>query len=242
MDFNEFANNKKLLNLYVGNNQITNIKPINNPTEISITHLMIHDNDLTNISELCKLKKVERLSLTRNRRLDYSKVMFSCWSKLTHLYLVDTNLKHLNHDYRVLTGCNQLIGLDLSHNNLEMLCFEHFPDLPKLHYLNIHANNLINLDVVELRGKCQALSKILIDGNRWSCGYLQDTMKKGLDKFNITWNKIDCLEKSEGPEIRSCPRMKRNRSGISFVPLWIFIIVYFVLFITELVILFIFIF
>jgi Leucine-rich repeat (LRR) protein len=238
MDFNEFANNGKLQNLYVSNNKITDIKPMNNSIEISITTLMIFNNNLADISELCKLKKVKKLNLSGNRKLDYSKVTFSCWSELTHLYLADTNLKHLNHDYRMLAGCNKLNGLDISFNNLEMLCFGNFPVLPKLNYLNINNNSLINLDVVELKKKCQILSSILIAGNKWSCTYYWGTLKTKLEKSGITGTlkNTDCLEKSANQEIRSCPKIERNStdpepqqtkkdtkvSGIHVVTFWIF--------------------
>jgi Leucine-rich repeat (LRR) protein len=149
--------------LDVGKNKITEIKSLNNSGEISITSLMIDNNDLT---ELCKIKQVEKLYLSRNRRLDYSKVTFNCWSKLTHLNLAETSLKNLKHDYRMLHGCNKLVSLDISYNNLEMLRFEHFPILSNLTNLNIRNNSLINLDVVELRRKFQALSWILIAGKR----------------------------------------------------------------------------
>jgi Leucine-rich repeat (LRR) protein len=256
IDFNEFANNGKLQNLYVSNNKITDIKPINNSIEISITTLMIVNNNLTDISELCKLKKVKILNLSGNRRLDYSKVTFSCWSELTHLNLTDTNLKNLNHDYRVLTGCNQLIGLDFSDNNLEMLCFGNFPALPMLNYLNIKDNKLTNLDVEELKKKCQILTKILIAGNKWSCTYYWGTLKTKLEKSGITgtFNKADCLEKSGNPEIKSCPKIERNDinsttqqksedttgSAILFLPFWIFIVLYCVLYVTELALLILF--
>jgi Leucine-rich repeat (LRR) protein len=169
IDFNEFAKNSKLEYLDVSKNQINEINSIKNSTVINITSLMIHDNDLTDISELCKLKKVKTLNLSGNRRLDYSKVTFSCWSELAHLYLAETNLKNINHDYRVLAGCNKLVDLDLSDNALGILCFEYFPALPKLANLNIRNNNLINLDVREMKRKFQGLLNVVIAGNKWSC-------------------------------------------------------------------------
>jgi Leucine-rich repeat (LRR) protein len=253
IDFNEFANNKKLETLDVHRNQISKIEMIKNSAEINIIHLMIHDNALTDLSELCKLKKVVMVDVSRNRRLDYNKVTFSCWSELTHLYLADTNLKHLNHNYRVLTGCNQLEYLDLSDNDLEILCFENFPAMLTLTELNIGNNSLINLDVEELKRKCQVLSSILIAGNKWNCTYYLGTLKTKLEKSGITgtFNKADCLEKSGNPEIRSCPKIEPNYinpttqqnsentkgSAKQFLLFWIFIVSYCVLSFTKLVLL-----
>jgi Leucine-rich repeat (LRR) protein len=92
-DFNELESNSKLEQLIVGFNQITEIKTIKDSTEISITNLEIHNNNLTDITELCKIRKLKKLNLSRNRRIDFSKVKFSCWSGLTHLFLTDTNLQ-----------------------------------------------------------------------------------------------------------------------------------------------------
>jgi Leucine-rich repeat (LRR) protein len=242
IDFNEFAENSKLEILDVSQNQIAVIAPIRNSTQISISSLMIHDNALTDISELCKLKKVKSLKLSKNRRLDYSKVTFSCWSELTYLYLAETGLKKLNHDYRVLAGCNKLDYLDLSDNKLKLLCFEHFPALPNLTDLNIRNNSLTNLDVLALKRKCKVLSTIRITGNKWICGYYWKTMEKELDESKITgitWNKNDCLKSSENPKMKSCEGEgeKTKLNGILFVPFWIIFTLDFILFIILLMLL-----
>jgi Leucine-rich repeat (LRR) protein len=127
IDFNEFGNNTKMTDLDVSDNQISEIKPIKHSTILNVAKLWLNNNNLTDISELCKMTKLQWLNLSGNRKLDFSKVMFNCWSELTKLSLADTNLKNLNQDYRVLTGCTKLNFLNLMDNNLEMLCFEHFP-------------------------------------------------------------------------------------------------------------------
>jgi Leucine-rich repeat (LRR) protein len=211
IDFNEFANNKQLESLDVSKNKINEIKPIQTSTQINIISLMIQDNALTDISELCKLKKVKTFDLSRNRRLDYRKVTFNCWSELTYLNLTDTNLKQLKHDYRVLAGCNTLEYLNLSDNDLGILCFEHFPALSKLTNLIIRNNSLINLDVSELKNKCASLQNIVMDDNKLSCAYFRETLKKQLDESNIQVNyPWPCLEKIKNPEERSCPETKNQ--------------------------------
>jgi Leucine-rich repeat (LRR) protein len=186
IDFNEFSENIKLVTLSVSNNQISEITPIKTATDIKIIKLEAQDNDLTDISELCKLTRLTVLHLSRNQRLDYSNVMFNCWSELTQLYLADTNLKHLNHDYRVLTGCNTLRFLNLKDNNLETLSFENFPVLSKLRYLDIENNSLIELDVQELKRSLPSLLMIVIISNKWSCDYYETSLKVQLEKFRIT--------------------------------------------------------
>jgi Leucine rich repeat len=221
IDFNEFARNSKLQDLDVNNNQISKIEPIKDSTVINITSLMIHNNDLSNISELCKLKKVKKVNLSRNRRLDFSSVSFNCWNELTHLYLAGTNMKNLNDDYRVLDGSNKLDYLDLSDNNLEILCFQHFPALVKLTDLNIRNNSLVNLDVQKLKRKFQGLSIIAMAGNDWTCDYHEGTLKNQLEESNIAEkdNKDNCSPNPKHTGVRSCPKIDSDMLVVLF---WIF--------------------
>jgi Leucine rich repeat len=211
IDFNEFARNSKLQALAVNKNQISKIEPIEISTIINITSLMIHNNDLINISELCKLKKVKKLDLSRNRRLDFSSVSFNCWNELTHLYLAETNMKNLNHDYQVLAGSNKLIFLDLSDNNLDILCFQHFPVLLELTVLNIRNNSLVSLDVQELKRKFQDLWFIAMGNNDWTCDYYEGTLKKqlGESKINETDNKDNCSPNPKHTGVRSCRKIDK---------------------------------
>jgi Leucine rich repeat/Leucine Rich repeats (2 copies) len=217
IDLNEFENNTKLRNLDVGSNQISEIKHMKNSTVLNVTKLWIQNNKVTDISELCKMTKLVLLNLSGNRRLDFSKVMFNCWSELTTLILADTNLKNLNHDYRSLTGCNKLDFLNLMDNNLEMLCLEKFPALPRLTELFIRNNSLINLDVLGLKRKCQNLSEICMTGNNWSCDYYKGTLKAQLKESNINAklhpsysNEAHCLQNPVPSEVKSCPRIDGN--------------------------------
>jgi hypothetical protein len=218
-------------------NQISEIKPIKNPNVINITRMRLNGNDLTDISELCKLMKLEMLDLSRNRRLDFSKVNFSCWSELTQLFLAATNLKNLNHNYRTLTGCNKLEYLNLMDNNLGMLCFESFPDLPNLSVLNIRNNSLIYLDVLGLKRRFKNISSIVITGNDWRCDFYHTQLDKQLKQFNITKQELHgfhdekyCLAYSVDLEVRTCPKIATSpRPDVLF---WIIMTLNLVLFIT----------
>jgi Leucine rich repeat len=219
IDFNQFGNNSQLTQLRVGFNQITEIIPIINSTCNNITDLRINDNDLTDILGLCKLAKLKNLDLSGNRRIDFSKTKFSCWSELTHLLLAETNLKNLNHDYRMLTGCNKLEYLKLKNNDLELLCFAQFPVLPELKFLNIGNNSLISLDVVELRRKFKGLIKITTTGNKWTCDYQRQILTIALEALKIkeTPNNAsaaenECLQYSVDPKMRICPRIVKNET------------------------------
>jgi hypothetical protein len=237
VDFNEFENNTQLKGLNVIDNQISEIKPIKNPNVINITRMRLNGNDLKDISELCKLTKLKMLDLSRNRRLDFSTVRFNCWSELTELFLAATNLKNLNHNYRTLTGCNKLEYLNLMDNNLGMLCFERFPDLPNLSVLNIRNNSLIYLDVLGLKRRFKKISSIVITGNDWSCDFYHTQLDKQLKQFNITKQELHgfhdekyCLAYSVDPEVRTCPKIAFSpRPDVLF---WIIMTLNLVLFIT----------
>jgi Leucine-rich repeat (LRR) protein len=253
VDFNEFASNSKLKDLNVGYNQIIKIQTIKDSAEINITNLEIHNNDLTDITELCKIRQLKKLNLSRNRRIDFSKVKFSCWSGLTHLFLTDTNLKELGHDYRMLTGCNKLEYLNLMENDLELICLgRRFPILSQLQHLNIRNNSLIDLDVEGLKRKFQVLSKITTTGNEWSCDYLIYNLKIALKKSNIeefrdnlailTYIEKSCIKneyisKTRYETIQKCKDIEESKSSFFFVPYWIFVILECVLFMTEVVLL-----
>jgi Leucine-rich repeat (LRR) protein len=235
-DFDEFGNNPELIELRVDNNQISEIKTIRSSTVVNITKLTMSNNDLNEISELCKVKKLVTLDLSRNRRLDFNKLEFNCWSELNLLFLAETNLKSLHHDYRMLTGCNKLTYLDLMDNNLEMLRIEKFPALPALMHLNIRNNSLVNLDVAKLKEKFQNLLTITVTGNKWSCDYYAIELKKQLTKFKIQegqtfahQNENLCLNKSVQSNTQMLNSHQNHHEeiknrGTIFVLFWIFMI------------------
>jgi Leucine-rich repeat (LRR) protein len=217
IDFKEFRKNSELKYLDLGFNKITVIQPILESTMIGITILQIHNNDLRDISQLCHLKKLKELNLSRNRGIDFTTIMFNCWSELGMLFLTDTGLKKLNHNYRMLGGCNKLKYLNLMDNDLGMICFEQFPELPELTHINFRNNSLTSLDVLELKRKFKQLTYITTTSNKWSCGYYQLTLKTKLEINNFIEKpnfapaeEKNCLEGTPplaDPEVQYCPKL-----------------------------------
>jgi Leucine-rich repeat (LRR) protein len=218
VDFNEFRHNSKLKSLDMSFNNITKIL---DSTTSNITILKIHNNDLGDIMELCKLQKLKELNLSRNRRINFSNMMFNCWSELAILFLTDTNLKRLDHNYQMLTGCNKLAYLNLMDNDLEVLCFERFPDLPLLIQLTIRNNSLSQLDVVGLKTRFRDLQKITTTANKWSCDYLQHNLEPALKAFNINETN-DSGSKNEDQCMKDAAK-KRDSILISFF-VWVLIL------------------
>jgi Leucine-rich repeat (LRR) protein len=249
IDFNEFASNSKLEQLNLGFNQITEIQQIKQSTEISITNLELHNNDLTDITELCKLQKLKELNLSRNRRIDFSKMKFNCWSGLTHLFLTDTNLKKLGQNYHMLDGCNRLEYLNLMDNDLELLCFGLFPVLPQLQQLNIRNNSLTSLDVAGLKYKFRGLKNITKTANKWSCVY-HDNLTILLERSNIKTVKDsyydtnqECIQTNEmsfemiNKNIQKCKDIEKEKPFWFFFSFWFLIIFDCILLISLLVLL-----
>jgi Leucine rich repeat/Leucine Rich repeats (2 copies) len=222
IDFNEFRKTSKLTYLDVGFNQITVIQPFLDSTNIEITILQIHNNDLTDISPLCNLKKLKELNLSRNRGIEFitttTTFKFNCWSELGLLFLTDTGLKKLDHNYLMLDGCNNLYYLNLMDNDLGMICFGQFPELLAMTQLNIRNNSLTDLDVLELKRKFKKLTDITTTGNKWTCGYYQQTLKTKLEENKLIEkqnyapaHEKNCLEGTPfvaDPEKQYCPKLQ----------------------------------
>jgi Leucine-rich repeat (LRR) protein len=95
IDFNELANNPQLNALHLGYNKISKIKSIKNSTILNLTKLRLDDNDLTDISELCKLKKLEQLvlNLNGNENLNFNTTMLSIKKFILELKVLATLCK-----------------------------------------------------------------------------------------------------------------------------------------------------
>jgi Leucine-rich repeat (LRR) protein len=249
IDFNEFARNPTLVHLNAGFNKIAEIQPIQESTKISIKNLELHNNELTDIKELCKISKLKELNLSRNRRIDFSQMKFNCWSGLTHLYLTDTNLKKLGQNYHMLDGCNRLEYLNLMDNDLGLLCFGLFPVLSQLQQLNIRNNSLTNLDVPGLKDKFRGLKKITITANKWSCVY-HDNLTILLNGSNIETvldtyydTNQECIQTNEMSfkmiykNIQKCKDIEKEKPFWFFFSFWFLVIFDCILLITLLVLL-----
>jgi Leucine-rich repeat (LRR) protein len=205
ISFDEFASNQELKTLQLRFNKITTIETINFRGEFSITHLYIYVNDLTDVSELCKLAKLELLSLWSNKNLDYSTFQPNCWIELRELNLGDTGLKKLNNDYRLFTGLTKLEILHLGNNNLEVFCVGNFPEMPALKTLVLYGNRLTGLDVIQLNMKFPTLKVLRLSTENWNCDDF-NALKSVLEKNGTTVIKYgDCVNRITIPKTSSNP-------------------------------------
>jgi Leucine-rich repeat (LRR) protein len=205
ISFDEFASNQELKSLGLMVNNIKTIETIKFRGEFSITHLAIYNNDLTDVSQLCKLAKLEELNLDFNKNLDYSTFKPSCWSELRELSLLDTGLKKLNSDYRLFTGLTKLEILYLQNNNLEVFCVGNFPEMPALETLSLYENRLTGLDVTQLNMKFPTLKKLYLSTDNWNCDDF-NSLKSVLEKNGTTIENCGgCVNGTTIPKTSSNP-------------------------------------
>jgi Leucine-rich repeat (LRR) protein len=194
ISFDEFADNKKLKHLNLIHNQISTIESITFEGKFSITTLLLDSNELVNVSELCRFKQLEILSLKANKNLDFSTFKPSCWSELQVLTLSDTGLNKMNNDYRLFTCLTKLEKLHIAKNNLKVFCAGNFPELPALEFLDIYENKLKSLDdVLVFNMKFSNLKVINMGNNPLACDYfnslIRDFSKTGIEAYgDYCWN------------------------------------------------------
>jgi Leucine-rich repeat (LRR) protein len=182
--FDVFANNHNLEKVYLPDNKMTALVPSQHKGEFNIKELYLQDNDLKNVSEVCKLQKLEILNLGGNRNLDFVTFKFSCLTELRTLCLQDTNLNRLNYDYRLFIGIDKLKILDLGQNNLEILCVGNFPALLELEELHVEHNYLTSINVQNLKSKFPKLNRFDMENNPWDCNNFGN-LTKSLEAINI---------------------------------------------------------
>jgi Leucine-rich repeat (LRR) protein len=206
--FDVFANNQNLEKVYLNHNKMTALVPIQHKSDFSIKKLDLRYNDLKNISEVCKLQKLEIFELGFNWNLDFTTFKFSCWTQLRELNLFATNFKSLNYDYRLFIGLNKLKILILGDNNLEMLCVGNFPELLELEKLNVDYNNMKIVNAQELIRKFPKLNRFDMRGNPWDCNNFENLKKtfKALEiEISFGFPTCDPLTKTNETDLNSCP-------------------------------------
>jgi Leucine-rich repeat (LRR) protein len=190
ISFDEFSNNQQLRKLDLRFNNIKTIQHIQYSGRFSIKELLLFSNELTDISELCKLSNLKTLDLSSNQ-VNFKSFNFNCWSELMNLDLTDNELMaRLFNNYQILSGLAKLEQLILQNNKLKVLCIDNFPDLPKLKFLSVADNELQSLDAQKLHRKFPKLTKIRLSKKYWSCGYL-DSLETELNNSGITIETTD---------------------------------------------------
>jgi Leucine rich repeat len=205
ISFDEFVNNERLISLKLRSNEIQIIETIHHSEKLGIQQLFFYANNLKDVSELCKLTKLNHLELSSNQNVDFNTLNSSCLSGLRKLELVNTNLKTLKNNYQILSGLVKLEILYLTENNLGVFCVGKFPELPALTELDIKENRLKSIDAGELKRKFPKLKKLHLSKNLWSCDYFK-LLETNLKKLGITVTVPKWEDKNCNPTITTTPR------------------------------------
>lgn len=156
------------------NNQIENVT-FRNP--LSVKHLILSNNSLTNIYSFSILTNLQLLDLSYNDIGPLHIAALSKLEKLEHCNLAHTGLSELH--FGTFAGQKELRTLDISYNNLGAINFDMFsPYFGKLEKLFINGNNLTTLGgTMHLSVVLPALKTIGLSDNNFNCSYLASTLR-----------------------------------------------------------------
>jgi Leucine-rich repeat (LRR) protein len=176
LNTNLFLKNLKLAILTLDNNEIAVIEPMlleNHASVLSVVHLHLQNNRLSNIENLLPFEQLQHLDLSNNVALELKTKSFEKFWQLKSLYLDKTNMAHVGNVFSVLDSLRYLVELKIADNNLSPQQIGQLPRLKYLEQLSIEKNSLTEVDYSLMTEKFPSLKLIGVNGNPWKCSYLQ---------------------------------------------------------------------
>ena len=134
----------------------------------------------------CFLPDVETIDLSHNNLSQFDTRVLSCSSQLKKLYLNGNKLesfKPIFDDGSCVTP--KLRELNLADNSLKHVNLKQFSCAPKLSFVDLRNNQLMELDIEVTRTVFPALNNFFITNNSWTCANLNSIMglSEGLVSF-----------------------------------------------------------
>jgi Leucine-rich repeat (LRR) protein len=176
LDTNLFLKNFNLEILTLDHNEIAVIEPMlleNRPSILSVAHLHLQNNRLSDIENLLPFERLQHLDLSNNVDLELKTNTFEKFWQLKSLYLDKTNMAHVGHNFSILGSLRNLVELKIAENNLSPQQIDQLPSLRYLEQLSIEKNSLTEVDYSLMKTKFPSLKLIGVNGNPWKCSYLQ---------------------------------------------------------------------
>jgi Leucine-rich repeat (LRR) protein len=187
LDVNLFSSTRKLTDLFLEMNSIATIQPSNITTSVKV--LMLHKNQLTDISNLKNFGNLIKLRLDSNTNLNINSTSFATMKSLEYLWLDNIDLQESERLAEALKPFKATLReLSITNNNLKKLEISKFPILSDLVTLRIDGNKLSTIDHKQIENKMPILRHIKIGRNDWSC----ENLKKMIETLNTT--KIEILD------------------------------------------------
>ena len=175
-------NLENLVYLNLSENNISNLPNTFNKCK-KLHQLCLSNNFITDITNICKIKTLESLSLYNNQIFDIPNTIFNL-ENLIYLNLSENCISNLP---KTIIYCTQLKELNLSKNRINQIPFELFDMLSNLDLLDLRDNPIIypiystENDITKLKSIMG--DKLLIDDNKISDIY--DQLNSKPIRFNF---------------------------------------------------------
>jgi Leucine-rich repeat (LRR) protein len=181
VDWIVFEPCQHLSTLEIDNNYLVILTSHQN-TILNLQELSVHWNDLTDISGIDYLPRLQKLWLSQNHKLTMDVNTFAKNPKLNFLDIGHMGLEKNNLEF--LANIPRINRIYLDSNNLTGLKIELLPKLSRLTFLSLYDCELDTLDYEVLKEKFPILKTIIIANNSFGDRHLQ-RMQNFLENNNI---------------------------------------------------------
>jgi insulin-like growth factor-binding protein complex acid labile subunit len=230
LELSMFDYNQNLKSVVLHMNYISTIKPTS--AAVSIEELYLHNNDLSDISNLQCIKNVKILNLSDNPELMLENDSFSNFKQLIKLFLNNVTLSRFDNFYKFFASLQNLESISIGSNNLDNIAIEKFETLKSLQTFNIENNKLKSIDYEMLKKYFKNLKKIRIDKNLFE---ITDDFKYYLSNNQIDYSEKFIASKTQKQKRANCqyeckivattPRVTDNSTIFIFISALIFFVV-----------------
>ena len=186
---------KNLQKLYLGLNNINNIKFLYNLNFENLIELKLSQNKIDDISSLegVKMNKIEKLFFNDNNISEIGVFQKVNFENLTFLNLSKNNIKNISSSFEN-NNFEKLVELDLSNNNIEDISILEKVELNSLENLNLSFND-INKITVKKKFSFPKLKNLNINNNNIQIiSIIGRVLLPKLNKINLSNNIIENID------------------------------------------------
>jgi Leucine-rich repeat (LRR) protein len=175
-DFELFEKNKELIIVDLSWNRIKNIHS-NNDNRTKVKDIFLGNNQLTNVHVIARFKNLEGLYLDNNSELKVETL--SLEGCVRTLKILDVSGIKTQNNYSFLTGMEVLNNLTITNNSLNYIDFEILPELKGLLSLSMSGNELGYIkNFQKIKTKFVKLNSLKIFDQHWDAAFLDGMIAK----------------------------------------------------------------